>query len=106
MSSPRNMRGRNVVFCSSVPQVMIDGAMLDMPIGLRSYGARARSISSAWTTCSSTPAPRPRFGVHPPGRDAPLEPTGPGARVPLWPGDRGVTGVGHLVLPAAKNLDL
>ena len=59
MSSPRIMRGSRVVFCSSVPKLMIEGAMLASPMGFSAAGARARCISSASTTCSMTPASRP-----------------------------------------------
>jgi hypothetical protein len=50
MSSPRSMRGRSVVFWSSVPCSMIAGAMFERPSGLSVPGACARCISSANTT--------------------------------------------------------
>ena len=61
MSSPRSMRGSSVARCSSVPNSMIAGAMFESPSGLRVPGAPDRCISSAKTTCSITPAPRPPY---------------------------------------------
>ena len=63
MSSPRSMRGRKRLFCSAVPHCMMAGAMLLMPSGLRVPGASALLISSANTTCSITPAPRPPYSA-------------------------------------------
>src|SRR5947209_6641254 len=40
---------------------MIAGAMLFIPITLRGTGTRARVVSSAYTSCSSTVAPRPPY---------------------------------------------
>src|SRR5271155_2132936 len=40
---------------------MIAGAMLFSPITLSGTGTRARVVSSAWTSCSSTVAPRPPY---------------------------------------------
>ena len=46
ISSPRSMGLRKRCFCSSVPYVMIAGAMLDTPITLIGPGAPAALISS------------------------------------------------------------
>ena len=42
---------------------MIDGAMLEMPITFSVPGAPERLSSSAYTTCSMTPAPRPPYSA-------------------------------------------
>ncbi len=61
MSSPRSMRGSSSCFCASVPCWMIAGAMFERPSGLSVPGACERCISSAKTTCSMIPAPRPPY---------------------------------------------
>ncbi len=57
------MRGSSVRFCSSVPCSMIAGAMLDSPMMFTVPGAPARCISSAYTTCSMSEAPRPPYSA-------------------------------------------
>ncbi len=55
------MRGRSSCFWASVPCSMIAGAMFDSPRGFSVPGAWERCISSAKTTCSMIPAPRPPY---------------------------------------------
>ena len=64
---------------------MIAGAMFDRPSGFRVPGAPARCISSANTTCSMMPAPRPPYSCG--------------------PRDRGVAGIGERAVPPAELLE-